>query len=69
MADRMAAEIWIGGNLPRSLLGEFPISDLSLDWDITPCDATSEEGVLKPVTKTVCCILPTAKRRMGSSRN
>ena len=28
MADRMAAEIWIGGKLPRSLLDEFPISDL-----------------------------------------
>ena len=46
MADRMAAEIWIGGKLPRSLLEEFPISDLALDWDETPFDATSEEGIL-----------------------
>ena len=36
MADRMAAEIWIGGKLPRSLLDEFPISDLTLDWDENP---------------------------------
>ena len=33
MSDRMAAEIWVGGTLPRSLLNEFPISDLRLDWD------------------------------------
>jgi hypothetical protein len=46
MADRMAAEIWIGGKLPRSLLEEFPISDLKLDWDETPFDATTEEGIL-----------------------
>ena len=46
MADRMAAEIWIGGKLPRGLLDEFPISDLRLDWDETPFDATSEEGIL-----------------------
>ena len=46
MADRMPAEIWIGGKLPRSLLDEFPISDLRLDWDETPFDATSEEGIL-----------------------
>lgn len=45
MADRMAAEIWIGGKFPRSLLDEFPISDLRLDWDETPFDATSEEGI------------------------
>ena len=32
MADWMAAEIWIGGKLPRSLLDEFPISDLKLDF-------------------------------------
>ena len=30
MADRMAAEIWIGGKLSRSLLDEFPISDLTV---------------------------------------
>jgi hypothetical protein len=46
MVDRMAAEIWIGGKLPRSLLDEFPISDLRLDWDATPFDASSEEGIL-----------------------
>ena len=34
MADRMACEIWIGGKLPRSLMDEFPISDLRLDWDL-----------------------------------
>ena len=46
MADRMSAEIWIGGQLPHSLLKEFPISDLRLDWDATPFDASSEEGIL-----------------------
>ena len=46
MADRMAAEIWIGGKLPRSLLDEFPISDLTLDWDETRFDASSEQGIL-----------------------
>jgi hypothetical protein len=46
MSDRMAAEIWIGGKLPRSLRDEFPISDLKLDFDETPFDATTEEGIL-----------------------
>lgn len=46
MADRMPAEIWIGGALPRSLLDEFPISDLWVDWDQNPIDASSEEGIL-----------------------
>jgi hypothetical protein len=46
MSDRMAAEIWVGGKLPRSLLDEFPISDLRLDFDLTPFDASSEEGIL-----------------------
>jgi hypothetical protein len=46
MADRMAAEIWIGGKLSRSLLDEFPISDLTLDWDETPIASTSEDGIL-----------------------
>src|SRR5664280_895511 len=46
MADRMPGEIWIGGKLPRSLLDEFPISDLKLDFDETPFDATTEEGIL-----------------------
>jgi len=46
MADRMAAQIWIGGKLPRSLLNEFPISDLRLDWDGTPFEWTTEAGVL-----------------------
>ena len=43
MADRMAAEIWIGGTLRRSLLEEFPISDLRLDWD-NNCLASSAEA-------------------------
>lgn len=46
MADRMPAEIWIGGQLPRSLVDEFPISDLRLDWDENPIDASSQEGIL-----------------------
>jgi len=46
MADRIPAEIWIGGKLSRSLLDEFPISDLKLDWDETPFDSTTEEGIL-----------------------
>lgn len=46
MADRMAAEIWIGGKLPGSLVHEFPIADLCPDWDDIPFDATSEEGIL-----------------------
>jgi hypothetical protein len=46
MADRIPAEIWIGGRLPRSLLEEFPISDLRVDWDENPADASSEEGIL-----------------------
>ena len=46
MADRMAAEIWIGGKLPRSLLDEFPIDDLRVDWDENPVDRTSEEMLL-----------------------
>ena len=52
MADRMAAEIWIGGKLPRSLLDEFPISDMRLDWDATPFDSTSEEGILSACDKS-----------------
>ena len=43
MADRMAAEIWIGGKILRSLLEEFPISDLRLDWD-NNCLASSAEA-------------------------
>ena len=46
MSDRMPAELWVGGKLLRSLLDEFPISDLRLDWDEHPIDATSEEGIL-----------------------
>ena len=46
MADRMAAEIWIGGKLLRSLLDEFPIAELRLDWDLTPFDSTSGEGIM-----------------------
>ena len=69
MADRMAAEIWVGGKLPRSLLDEFPISDLRLDFDENPFDATTEEGILMPATKTACCTLPTARQRGASFRN
>ena len=46
MADRMAAEIWIGGKCPRSLLDEFPIDDLRVDWDENPVDRTSEETLV-----------------------
>ena len=46
MADRMACEIWIGGKFPHGLLDEFPISDLRLDFDATPFDSTTEEGIL-----------------------
>ena len=46
MADRIPSEIWIWGKLSRSLLDEFPISDLKLDWDETPFDSTTEEGIL-----------------------
>jgi hypothetical protein len=46
MSDRMAAEIWIGGKLPRSLRDEFPISDLRVDWDETRIDASSAEAIL-----------------------
>jgi hypothetical protein len=46
MADRMAAEIWIGGKLLRSLLDEFPIDDLRVDWDENRVDRTSEETLL-----------------------
>lgn len=46
MADRMAAEIWIGGRLPRSLVDEFPISDLRLDWENTPLASSSEADIL-----------------------
>jgi len=46
MSDRMAAEIWIGGNLPRSLLEEFPVSDLRLDWDNNSLASTEETDIL-----------------------
>jgi hypothetical protein len=46
MADRMAAEIWVGGKLPRSLLDEFPISDLSLDWDNNRLASFGEADIL-----------------------
>ena len=47
MSDRMAAEIWIGGKFRRSLLDEFPIQDLRVDWDYTPFDSSTEDGILK----------------------
>jgi len=46
MSDRMAAEIWIGGKLPRSLLKEFPISDLCLDWDGNRLQSSAEADIL-----------------------
>jgi hypothetical protein len=46
MADRIAAEIWIGGKLRRSLLEEFPISGLSLDWDNNRLTSTAEADIL-----------------------
>jgi hypothetical protein len=46
MADRMAAEIWIGGKLLRSLLEEFPISDLCLDWDNSRLASSAEAEIL-----------------------
>jgi hypothetical protein len=42
MADRMSAEISIGGKLRRSLLEEFPISDLYLDWDHNRLQSATE---------------------------
>jgi hypothetical protein len=47
MADHMAAEIWIGGKLRRSLLEEMPIDDLTIDWDCTSVIRTPEEELLK----------------------
>jgi hypothetical protein len=46
MSDRMAAEIWIGGKLSRSLLEEFPISDLGLDWDNNRLASSREADIL-----------------------
>jgi len=46
MSDRMAAEIWIGGKLPRSLLESFPIDDLSLDWDNSRLASSAEADIL-----------------------
>jgi len=46
MADRMSAEIWIGGRLRRSLLEELPVSDLCLDWDHNHLQSTSEADIL-----------------------
>ena len=46
MADRMAAEIWIGGKLHRSLLEAFPVSDLRLDWDHNRLRSSNEADIL-----------------------
>ena len=46
MADRMAAEIWIGGKLHRSLLEAFPVSDLRLDWDHNRLQSSTEPDIL-----------------------
>ena len=46
MADRMAAEIWIGGKLLRSLVESMPISDLRVDWENTPLASSDEVDIL-----------------------
>ena len=46
MADRMSAEIWIGGRLRRSLLEQLPVSDLCLDWDDNRLQSVSEANLL-----------------------
>jgi hypothetical protein len=46
MADRMSAEIWIGGKLRRDLLEEFPVSDLCLDWEGSRLPSSSEADLL-----------------------
>ena len=46
MADRMCAEIWIGGKLPRTLLEELPVSDLRLDWDENRLASSAEADIL-----------------------
>ena len=46
MADRMSAEIWIGGKLRRRLLEEIPLTNMRLDWDEHPLESTSAEGLL-----------------------
>ena len=46
MADRMTAEIWIGGKLRRSWLEEFPVSDLRLNWDEGVLPSVSEADLL-----------------------
>ena len=42
MSDRMAAEIWIGGKMPRSLLEEFGVADLCTDWESEPLGEVTE---------------------------
>jgi hypothetical protein len=44
MADRMSAEILIGGKFRRSWIDEFPVSDLRLDWDAAALPSISETG-------------------------
>jgi hypothetical protein len=46
MADRMCAEIWLGGKCSRSALEEAPSGGLVLDFDNTPFDDTSDETIL-----------------------
>jgi hypothetical protein len=46
MADRMPAEIWVGGKLSRNHLNKIPITGLKLDWDENPIDTRSVESIL-----------------------
>jgi hypothetical protein len=46
MADRMCAEIWLGGKCPRSALEEKPFDGLWLDWDNSPIDTSSAASIL-----------------------
>ena len=58
----MAAEIWIGGKLRRSLLEEFPISDLLWIGTIIAWHHPPRRTFWLPGTKTACCILRMLRR-------
>lgn len=47
MADRMPAQIWIGGKLPRSLLEDFPARGLATNWDGSRLAHLTEESLLR----------------------
>ena len=55
MADRMAAEIWIGGKLRRRLLKAFPISDMRWTGIVARSIRRPSKAFWLPVTKTGCC--------------